>query len=607
MKKRIIPCFLSLLLLGSCGGGNDNKDEVKECTNHEYGEWSTVAEAKCEEEGSRERICILCGLKETEKIDALEHDYRIIDDQTGAVASTCKDKGTKIVKCTKCDKKSTIEAELSTEHKFVDAQDQTGAVVNCVTKGTAITQCSVCGIKSTREADPAGHDMSVTGTVEKYMDLTPYTVKQCSRDKVAEIKWAAKDFAPTVTDELYNNEPNAVVDGDGVKFWGRPIGNELPINADGNPSSNTRVTAYNKDIEGSYIEYNINLPFSMKNVKFSADILNNMYATEAGLFGTTEGDWTPGLIKDKSAEAGYRVSNSRYVLTVNGNDVALDLSKDKNVSERGWNDFPCTFNLKKGVNCIRLTMAGGYISTFYNFSIYSDEVSDSFKQPSVDFKGFEVGFEKDDNVDSVVVFKDKGCTQVDQGPKFYTRNSAGRLLDDGEGQVSFQVNVKEGFKVKKVSVTGGEYKNIKEPSVTFADCNVENVYRITKVEDDIVVHIETEPTLSDAGFRVKFVTVNCSVIVHKGGDNTTVDDEVNDDGSYFSRLKDGTASKGEKTQMNFTIVPNEGYKFEGLGTGIQVDVVAYNKLEFEDETTLFVHLTKVTGAMTITVTCVPIA
>ena len=42
---------------------------------HSFGEWTTVTEPTCTEEGLRERVCA-CGEKESEELEALGHDYK---------------------------------------------------------------------------------------------------------------------------------------------------------------------------------------------------------------------------------------------------------------------------------------------------------------------------------------------------------------------------------------------------------------------------------------------------------------------------------------------------------------------------------------------------
>lgn len=69
------------------------------CDNgHTFGEWKTVKEASCGAEGQRERVCDLCGEKETETITALEHDYRVDGETDEAVYYVCANCGDSYIK-----------------------------------------------------------------------------------------------------------------------------------------------------------------------------------------------------------------------------------------------------------------------------------------------------------------------------------------------------------------------------------------------------------------------------------------------------------------------------------------------------------------------------
>lgn len=64
------------------------------CANgHTFGEWETVKAASCGVEGQRERVCSVCGEKETETIAALEHDYRVDGETDEAVYYVCANCG----------------------------------------------------------------------------------------------------------------------------------------------------------------------------------------------------------------------------------------------------------------------------------------------------------------------------------------------------------------------------------------------------------------------------------------------------------------------------------------------------------------------------------
>lgn len=67
---------------------------VPNCDNgHTFGEWKTVKEASCGIEGQRERVCSVCGEKETETIAALEHNYRVDGETDEAIYYVCTNCG----------------------------------------------------------------------------------------------------------------------------------------------------------------------------------------------------------------------------------------------------------------------------------------------------------------------------------------------------------------------------------------------------------------------------------------------------------------------------------------------------------------------------------
>ena len=76
-----------------------NKPDGEEPTHtHAYGAWTTVTEANCTEDGTKERVCS-CGEKETAAIPATGHSI-IID---AAKAATCTKTGLTAGKhCTVC-------------------------------------------------------------------------------------------------------------------------------------------------------------------------------------------------------------------------------------------------------------------------------------------------------------------------------------------------------------------------------------------------------------------------------------------------------------------------------------------------------------------------
>ena len=60
----IVLMVAFIFALASCGNGNNTQTHT-----HNYGEWTTIKEKTCTEDGTRERICA-CGEKETQTLSS---------------------------------------------------------------------------------------------------------------------------------------------------------------------------------------------------------------------------------------------------------------------------------------------------------------------------------------------------------------------------------------------------------------------------------------------------------------------------------------------------------------------------------------------------------
>ena len=77
----------------------DTSDNTPVACTHVFGEWETVKEPTCQEQGAKERTCTLCGEKESGTIDVAAHKSEIIP----AVEPTCTSTGlTAGEKCSVC-------------------------------------------------------------------------------------------------------------------------------------------------------------------------------------------------------------------------------------------------------------------------------------------------------------------------------------------------------------------------------------------------------------------------------------------------------------------------------------------------------------------------
>lgn len=68
------------------------------CVHHDYGAWVTVSEADCEHDGEEERICKICGHRESIEYKAYGHEY--ISEVTKE--ATIYEEGEIIYKCFRC-------------------------------------------------------------------------------------------------------------------------------------------------------------------------------------------------------------------------------------------------------------------------------------------------------------------------------------------------------------------------------------------------------------------------------------------------------------------------------------------------------------------------
>lgn len=106
-----------------------------------------------------------------------------------------------------------------------------------------------------------------------------------------------------------------------------------------------------------------------------------------------------------------------------------------------------------------------------------------------EFYSFKVVFECGDGA-SVLIYDTQDYTVEGAALNIaYARSKNGELLNDGEGQVNFEVSIALGYKLKQITVTPATgYKNFKGEE----DTGVYNIYRITKITCGLTVTIETE-------------------------------------------------------------------------------------------------------------------
>ena len=142
MKKLVLLtiCITVLMLLVSCEIGNLHT--------HAYGEWETIKEATCTEDGQRVRCCS-CGESETEVIYAKGHTEETVE----GTPATCTESGlTEGKKCSVCGevlvKQETVTA-LGHDFYYHEQTDENGnekSFVTCQREGCGETQENTAGL-----------------------------------------------------------------------------------------------------------------------------------------------------------------------------------------------------------------------------------------------------------------------------------------------------------------------------------------------------------------------------------------------------------------------------------------------------------------------------
>lgn len=169
---------------------------------------------------------------------------------------------------------------------------------------------------------------------------------------------------------------------------------------------------------------------------------------------------------------------------------------------------------------------------------------------------FDIEFKKfsESNVDVVVYgsFDDKKMifenpTPVTGNEKFTAISKSGETRFNGQGKFVFKVTPKEGYKITRVKVDKGEYKNIKLLQ--------EGTYEITDIKSDIEILI-TAVLATTPRFNVSFVLSHGTVKVYSEKTFTTPFDDVNDINVEFGN------------NVYFELVPDVGYSVALTKDGI---------------------------------------
>ncbi len=111
---------------------------------HSFSQWETTVEPGCTR-GEKERVCSVCGYRETKALEATGHSFT---DYASNNDATCQKDGTKTAKCDNCQQKNTVADKGSKKsHVFISYISNNDAT--CQKDGTKTAKCDNCEQKNT--------------------------------------------------------------------------------------------------------------------------------------------------------------------------------------------------------------------------------------------------------------------------------------------------------------------------------------------------------------------------------------------------------------------------------------------------------------------------
>ena len=334
-------------------------------------------EPTCTEDGYYTKYCKLHNTVEKFSINKLGHDLQ--EDKANYSPGNCRTPSTVTYVCKRCQYREYNSGYFG-DHSYIDPL--TGerninwtVAPSCGVKGEGVLYCEYCGYTE-KVAEYYDHNYIKLGSTSTAIVETELMFLKCD-------KCGFEKAAFTVEDLTEFSKKTLIFDSDGgAKYYGHTIGNDLIFDTNG------LVTSYNPpvfdpNITGDYFEAYFYL------TKEQADKYSDCYlyarVKPADYMGANKQDfflndgmldWYQGLYIEDHGDykAGDEITDSRYLLYVDGDLVDFDQTILNPIEDKHFYDLPVRdvmvpyrFNLHEGYNKIKLVMAGGYISTFYNF------------------------------------------------------------------------------------------------------------------------------------------------------------------------------------------------------------------------------------------------
>ncbi len=482
---------------------HDNNNHWKDCAandggkaenaKHTFGDPTDVVPATCTATGSQKVKCTVCGAEVTQTLPMIDHTW---GEWEVTAEADCTNAGSRKHTCSVCGEVATEEIPAN-GHSYGEWEVTKEAT--CDKPGSQKRTCSVCGDVEEQVIEALGHELELVGG-ETPAPAGEATVRlyRCKRCGETSLGFAADEPSAASLPHLMKG------DNDGMRFFGRPIGNAMALTADGtsvNQQNNECV--YCSTETGDFFEYvftlNADQAATLATARLYCDARPANYLSgDFWAYNRSADDWTPGyyidgaddhvqkdattgevvMVKDHAqatknedgswtegveleteVKMGARIEDYRYILYVDGNPV--DFDADTSVPVKGSQQnmqraeyvLPYTFHLHEGKNTISLRMAGGYRSEFYNF-IFRPYVAPT--PVTVNETAIEVREGKTAQITSTM----EGLTYASSNNQIATVDANGLVTGVKAGTATITVSKEGNYKDAKVPVTVLEKEGI---------------------------------------------------------------------------------------------------------------------------------------------------
>ncbi len=474
----------------------DNNNHWKDCAandggkaenaRHTFGDPTDVVPATCTATGSQKVKCTVCGAEVTQTLPMAEHTW---GEWEVTKEATCTEAGSRKHTCSVCQREASEEIPAN-GHTWGEWEVTKEAT--CDKAGSQKRTCSVCGEVEEQVIEALGHELELVGG-ETPAPAGEATVRlyRCKRCGETSLGFAADEPSEASLPHLMKG------DNDGMRFFGRPIGNALALTADGtsvNQQNNECV--YCSTETGDFFEYVFTLnqaqAAQLATARLYCDarpanyLSGDFWACNSGSDDWTrgfyidgadnhvqkdattgevvmvkdhaqavkqeDGSWTEGAELETEVKLGAAIDDYRYILYVDGNPVEFDADTSVPVKGNGGNMqraeyvLPYTFHLHEGKNTISLRMAGGYRSEFYNF-IFRPYVAPT--PVTVNEDKIEIREGQTAQITSSM----EGLTYASSNTRVATVDANGLVTGVKAGTATITVSKEGNFKDAKVPVT----------------------------------------------------------------------------------------------------------------------------------------------------------